>query len=123
MKPLKPLEWLAPEAAADEPQFWREWLRLAAPALDATCVMIVRPAAGTQPQRTVLRAGEQTRDVPTELIGAALRSTPLQLASHPLGGGTFALRLPWDDASEAPLVAVGEVRASAWGAEGPDHAW
>mgnify|MGYP006187950541 CR=1 FL=1 len=81
--------------------------------------MIVRPASAGQPQRTMLRAGDQTRDFPEGLIAAALGASPLQLASDGVaGGGTFALRLPWDDTSDAPLVAVGEVRAAAWGADG-----
>ncbi len=124
MKPLSPSDWIGPEAATDEPRFWREWLRLAAPALEATGVLIVRPAAGGQPQRTMLRAGEQTRDIPEGLISAALQDSPLQLvADEAVGGGTFALRLPWDERSDAPLVAVGEVRAAVWGREGPDAAW
>lgn len=125
LKPHLPADWLAPESAADEPQFWRDWLRQAAPALGATCAMIVRPARNGQPERVVLRAGEQRRDIPVGLVddvadGGA--DTPLRSMAHELGGGTFALRLPWDEASDAPLVVVGEVPASVWN-DGPDAAW
>ncbi len=123
VKPLRVSEWLAPEQAADEPQFWREWMRQAAPALGASSVVLVRPAGGGQPQRTMLRAGEQTRDFPSELIAAAQGDAPLQWAPHDLGGGDFVLRLPWEERDDAPLIAVGEVRAREWGADGPDAAW
>ncbi|WP_221032089.1 efflux RND transporter periplasmic adaptor subunit [Actomonas aquatica] len=124
LKPLQVSDWLQPSSQRDEPQFWREWLRQAAPALDASCVMLLRPAqADGQGPRTLLRAGEQTRDIPTRLIAKAMAHGPLQLASAELGGGTFALRLPWDELSDDPLVAVGEVRPATWGTDGPDAAW
>lgn len=117
LNPLDPTAWLKPESAPDDPRFWREWLQQAAPALGATCAMIIRPAGGDQPQRTLLRAGEQMREIPDGLIAAVLAGEPLQTAAHELGGGHFAVRLPWDGTGDDPVVAVGEVPAAAWPTE------
>ncbi|MCF3649930.1 efflux RND transporter periplasmic adaptor subunit [Synoicihabitans lomoniglobus] len=123
LKPRDVAEWLSADAAADEPTFWREWLRQARPVLGASCALIIQPATNGQAQRTLLRAGEQTRDLPEGLIAAALGEQPLQLRPHEIGGGTFAVRVPWDQASPTAVVVVGEITAKTWGADGPDEAW
>lgn len=125
VKPLRPEDWLGPERAPAEPEFWREWLRLAATALDATCVSIVRPGGEGQPQRTMLRAGEQTQEFPAELIAAAVAGDPLQTVVSASGQGVFVLRLPWEESTgdTEVLVAVGEVRAATWPGAVPGPSW
>lgn len=119
----RPSEWLAPESATKDQEFWRAWLRQAQPALGASCVMIVQPAAGDQLERVMMRVGDQSREIPAGMVGAVVSADePLQAITHDLGGGTFAVRLPWDEAMESPVVAVGEVPASTW-ADGPAPDW
>ena len=126
LTPRSPADWLAPEAIAGDQAFWREWLRQAGPALGATCAMIVQPPRNGNSARVMLRTGEQTRELPTDLIDRLSLVEPLQTETGASGGGSFALRLPWDEAVEAPLVAVGEVSAVAWSGserDGPGAAW
>ncbi len=122
VRSLPPSEWLAPESAATDQAFWREWLRQAGPALSASWAVIVRPADGGQPCRVMMRAGDQRREIPDGLLDEVTADVPLCLRRGEVGGGMFALRLPWDEATSSHLVAVGEVAGDLWPA-GPDQAW
>lgn len=123
LKAHTPQDWLAPESAVKDQDFWREWLRQAQPALGASCAMIVQPAVGDQLERVMMRSGEQSRDIPEGIVGSVVGADgPLRTVTHDLGGGTFAVRLPWDESMETPVVAVGEIPSSAW-ADGPSAAW
>lgn len=123
LTPWSPQAWLAPESAGTDQEFWREWLRQARPALGASCAMIVQPATGNKIERVMMRVGEQTREIPAGIVTAVLgEGGPLRTVSHDLGGGVFAVRLPWDEPAEAALVAVGEIPATEW-REGPGAEW
>lgn len=118
-----PQEWLAPESAVKDQDFWREWLRQAQPVLGAECAMIVQPAVGDQLERVMMRVGDQSRDIPAGIVASVVGAEgPLQTVSHDLGGGTFAVRLPWDESMESPVVAVGEIPTAAWD-DGPSADW
>lgn len=119
---LPPAEWLVPEAAANDQAFWREWLRQASPALGAVWVAIVRPATGGQASRIMMRTGDQRREIPQGLVDETTVDAPLLVRPTETGGGMFALRLPWDEAASAHMVAVGEVAVDVWPA-GPNEGW
>lgn len=117
------LEWRRPERAADDAEFWRQWLRQAGPLLGAGCTMLVRPPRGAEPMRVVMRQGEQTRPVPEAAVAEVLRGEePLVLETLAGGGGRFVMRLPWDADEPASLVVVGEMPVAAW-PTGPDEGW
>lgn len=117
-----PSDWLGPEQAPQDPQFWREWLQQAASALGASFAMIMEPGGAGRGPRPVLKAGNQTRDLPPELVPSVLSDEPLRTVAAEGGGGWFAVRLPWEETGETPLVAVGEVAGASW-PNGPDAAW
>jgi hypothetical protein len=76
-----------------------------------------------QPQRVMLREGTQGHEVPDDLSVEALGAAAWAVARDDLsGGGHFAVRVPWEDRGDTPLVVVGEVPAAHWPEEN-DVAW